>query len=145
MRLAFLGNAFEMGDCVSECLASLVEDLIPTNALTVLDDVPEELRGHEAMKGVTAKVIEFLADMLDKWTESDPPTVSEKDAKQNIVTAFGQSPRASEPVFWREHFPQILLQLLLHLSAPQTPHLGPLSENVGGAVGKRCLAGGDGE
>jgi len=46
MRLAFLGNAFEMEDCVPECLVSLVVDLTLTSALTILDDVPEELHGH---------------------------------------------------------------------------------------------------
>jgi hypothetical protein len=81
MRLAFLGNAFEMEDCVAECLASLVEDLTPTNALTILDDVPEELRGHETMKGVTAKVIEVLTGSLNTMTQSYPPTASEKDTK----------------------------------------------------------------
>lgn len=70
MRLAFLGNAFEMKDCVWECLLSLMDDLNPTNSLTTLNDVPEELRGHEAMARVTAKVVEVLGDMIEEWTPS---------------------------------------------------------------------------
>ena len=58
MRLAFLGNAFEMQECVWECLTSLADDLTPGNVLTAMKDVPEELRGHEAMAGVTKKIIE---------------------------------------------------------------------------------------
>ena len=38
IRLAFLGNAFEMEECVWECLASLADNLTPTDALTILDD-----------------------------------------------------------------------------------------------------------
>ena len=99
MRLAFLGNAFEMEDCVSECLASLADDLAPSNVLTILDDVPEELRGHETMKGVTAKVIEVLADTLNTITQSDPPTASETRKKQELGDALA---KALGPVnhFW---------------------------------------------
>lgn len=79
MRLAFLGNAFEMEECVRECLASLGDGLTPTDALTVLKEAPEELREHEAAVGVGKKVIAVLANALDKWTESDPPRASEKD------------------------------------------------------------------
>jgi len=87
MRLAFLGNAFEMLESVWKCLESLTEDLTPANALSALDEVPEELRGHEAMPGVTAKVVGCLAGVLDKWTESDPPTINQKEQKLGIVNA----------------------------------------------------------
>lgn len=99
MRLAFLGNAFEMEDCVSECLASLADDLAPSNVLTILDNVPEGLRGHETMKGVTAKVIEVLADTLNTITQSDPPTASETRKKQELGDALA---KALGPVnhFW---------------------------------------------
>ena len=53
-----------MEDCVSECLVSLAVDFTLTSALTIPDDVPEELHGHEAMKGVTAKVIACDAGRL---------------------------------------------------------------------------------
>lgn len=46
MRLAFLGDAFEMQGCVWECLASLVDGLTHSDVLTTLEDVPEELLGH---------------------------------------------------------------------------------------------------
>lgn len=88
MRLAFLGNAFEMQECVSECLESLTEDLTPVNILSALDEVPEELRGHEAMPGVSAKVIAFLADMLDNCTQSDPPTAIQNEQKSAIANAL---------------------------------------------------------
>jgi hypothetical protein len=86
MRLAFLGDAFEMQECVWECIASLADDLTHADALTTLDDVPEELLGHEAMMCVVRKVVEALGDALDKWTESDPPTDSQSDLKQKIYT-----------------------------------------------------------
>ncbi len=58
----------------------LRDGLTPTDVPTVLE-VPEELREHEAMKGVTAKVVETLG-------ESDPPTDSEKDTNQDMVDAL---------------------------------------------------------
>jgi len=85
MRLAFLGNAFEMHECV---WASLADDLTHADALTLLDKVPEELRGHEAMAGVTVKVVEILGSVLDKWTRSNPPTASQKDLKQKTIDAL---------------------------------------------------------
>jgi len=78
MRLAFLDNAFEMHECVCECLASLADDLTHADALTLLDKVPEELRGHEAMAGVTVKVVEFLMSVLDESTRANLPTASQK-------------------------------------------------------------------
>jgi len=62
MRLAFLGNAFEMEECVRECLASLGDEVAPTDSLTILEEVPEELRNHEVMKGVVKKVTDILGD-----------------------------------------------------------------------------------
>ena len=91
MRLAFLGNAFEIKSCVWECLRSPIDDLNPTNALTTLDDVPEELRGHEAMARVTVKIIEILAVMIDEWTPSDPPAATDKETKQKIVTPLASA------------------------------------------------------
>ena len=43
-----------------------------------MKDVPEELRGHKAMAGVTEKIIEVLGNMLNKLTQSDPSTASWK-------------------------------------------------------------------
>lgn len=57
-----MGNAFEMQECVWECLRSLMGDLNPANALTTLNEVPEELRGHEAMVQVTIEVVEVLGE-----------------------------------------------------------------------------------
>lgn len=68
-----------------ECLGSLADDLTPMNALTILDHVPEELRGHEALMGLIAELTNFLADILDTWIQSDPPTASEKSFKQQIA------------------------------------------------------------
>jgi len=103
MRLAFLGNAFEMQECVWECLESLKEGLTLTDAVTVLQEVPEELRGHEAMACVTEKVVAILSKALNEFTEFDPPTTIQKDWKQRIGDAlanalgpvnqlFGESP-----------------------------------------------------
>lgn len=88
MRLAFLGNAREMQDCVSECLGSLADDLTPANVLTGLDDVSEELRGHEMMADVIKKIVEFLADMLD----SIRPAHSQPGEEQ---AGHGQGPGTS--------------------------------------------------
>jgi len=62
MRLVSLGNAFEMEECVRECLASLRDGLTPTDALTILEEVPDELHDYEATKGVVKKVIDILGD-----------------------------------------------------------------------------------
>jgi hypothetical protein len=91
MRLAFLGNAFEMKYCVWECLRSLLDDIDPTNALTTLDEVPEELLGHAAMARVIVRVVEVLAAMFDEWTPSEPPTASEKELKEKIVIALASA------------------------------------------------------
>ena len=91
-----------MQECVWECLESLKEGLTLTDAVTVLQEVPEELRGHEAMAGVTEKVVAILSKALNEFREFDPPTI-QKGWKQRIGDAlanalgpvnqlFGESP-----------------------------------------------------
>lgn len=89
-----------------------------------MKDVPEELRGHKAMAGVTKKIIQVLGNMLNKWTQSDPPTASEKQRKLEVANAlakalgpvhifFGQSrwlPDPDEPFY-------ICLSLKTHILA----------------------------
>ena len=75
MRLAFWGNAFEMKGRVWECLGSLMDGMTFADTLTTLDDVPEELQGHVAMPSVIAKVVEVIADMLERWTQSHQPSI----------------------------------------------------------------------
>jgi hypothetical protein len=89
--LAFLGNAFEMQDCVWECLESLKEGLSVLDALTILEDVPEELRGHGAMAGVNEKVVAILSKALNEFTESDPPTAAQKQWKQMVGDALANA------------------------------------------------------
>lgn len=91
MRLAFLGNAFEMQDCVWECLRSVVDDLNSTNVLSALDDVPEELRGHQAMARVTTEIVETLSRMLVVTSYPDSPFASERERRQKIVTALASA------------------------------------------------------
>jgi len=88
IRLAFLGSAFEMQECVWECLASLADNLTSTDALTILDDVPRELCGHEAMTGVVAKVVQVLADMLNSFIF---PTATERDFKRQVTKALASA------------------------------------------------------
>lgn len=71
-----------------ECLGSLTDCLTPTDALTLLDDVPEMLRGHEAMAGVTARVIEVLADEID--TGSYSPTAPQTQTIQKFANALAK-------------------------------------------------------
>ena len=80
-----------MQECVWECLASLADNLAFNDALTILDDVPKELRDHEAMAGVVAKVVEVLADMLNYFTFSDPPTAAEQDFKRQVANALAKA------------------------------------------------------
>ena len=80
-----------MHECVYECVASLADDLTPAEALTLLDEVPEEVRGHEAMTRVKMKVSTVLADGLVTWTESDPPTATQKNRKQKLVNALAET------------------------------------------------------
>jgi len=91
IRLAFLGSAFEMQECVWECLASLADNLTSTDALTILDDVPRELCGHEAMTGVVAKVVVVLANMLSNFISPDPPTAIERDLKRQAAKALAEA------------------------------------------------------
>jgi len=91
IRLAFWGNAFEMEECVRECLEFLVENMTSTDALTILDDVPRELHGHKAMKSVTAKVVDVLADKIDKMALSGPPIALQKHMKENFANALAKA------------------------------------------------------
>lgn len=68
-----------------------MDDLNPANALTTLNEVPEELRGHEAMVQVTVEVVKVLGGMIQGWAHSDPPTASEKEMKQKIVSALASA------------------------------------------------------
>jgi hypothetical protein len=129
MRLAFLGNAFEMHECVSECLGSLTEDLTPANVLSALDEVPEELCGHEAMPIVTAKVVALLGDMLDKCTQSDPPTAIQKEPKSAIVNTLVKALGLVDKLFdqgkWIKFFDNSFYTCL-----PLKPHVLALSPTV---------------
>ena len=128
IRLAFLGNAFEMQECVGECLGSLADDLTPTDALTFLDDVPEELHGHDAMKSVTAKVVEILANRIDerscpqtsgviwngsrKWRSRNLPTKAPGSSMAMILPPPSRTPKLGHcpPADGRS--------TILHLPAP---------------------------
>lgn len=69
---SFLGSAFECPTIKTFLSKSVVsgksahytvaDNMTPTDALTILDDVPKELRGHVAMTGVAAKAVEVLAN-----------------------------------------------------------------------------------
>jgi len=72
-------------------MSSVVSGWTHSDALTTLEDVPEELLGQEAMMCVIRKVIEVLGDALDKWTESDPPTASQIDLKQKTIDALAKA------------------------------------------------------
>ena len=89
MRLVFLGNAFEMEECVRECLASQRR----TDAYRRSYDFGggagrvARLRSDE---GCGEEGDRYLGGRhLDKWTESERPTDREKDTKRNMVNALG--------------------------------------------------------
>lgn len=104
-----------MHECVSGCLASLVDDLAPVDALKLLDELPEELRGHEAMTTVTEKVLDVLVDVLENWTESAPPTVrgtgSSSTHWPKLWIAPTLTPRQPDRNTWNKHLPMCWLRL----------------------------------
>lgn len=66
LRLAVLGNALEFVDCVEECLRSVVTNLTFIEALTCLDEIPEELRPHAAIAGLPTAVIRVIVSKVEK-------------------------------------------------------------------------------
>jgi len=66
LRLAELADAFEFEDCVSECLESLGRGLTLEAAITALDDIPEQLRQHDAIDDLEELVQTALIKEIDK-------------------------------------------------------------------------------
>ena len=91
IRLAFLGSAFEMEECVWECLSSLADNLAFSDALTILNDVPKELCDHEAMTVVVAKVVDVITNMLNSSIFSDPRTAVEQEFQRQVANALGEA------------------------------------------------------
>lgn len=84
MRLAFLANALEFGDCIDECIASLSDKLTLEDALTCLEkDVPEELREHPAVVKLSAKVVDILLRAVGDLTKG----IAEEEDKDDVAIA----------------------------------------------------------
>ena len=67
LRLAFWANAFEFVDCVQECLQSLSEEQLAVgDALSLLEEMPEELWEHEAAMALREKLIKVLMEAVDE-------------------------------------------------------------------------------
>ena len=66
LRLLVLASAFEIDDCVNDCLESLGKRLMLEEAITLCEDVPEEVRGHEAMKELLLQAVKTLTAGIDK-------------------------------------------------------------------------------
>lgn len=56
MRLLMLARAFEMDDCVKECLESLGAGLTLEEVINCLDEIPEEVHEHEGMEELLLQV-----------------------------------------------------------------------------------------
>ena len=131
-----------------ECLASLADNLAFNDALTILDDVPKELRDHEAMAGVVAKVVEVLADMLNCFTFSDPPTAAEQDLKRQVANALAKALGSVDGFFndssclkYRDNSFYTCLPLKFHILALSTQAMEALlaSETLEVATEKKTL------
>jgi hypothetical protein len=71
LRLLVLANAFEIDDYVRECLESLGEGLALEEAINCLAEIPEEVRGHEAMEKLRLQVIKSLVAGIDEVKGGD--------------------------------------------------------------------------
>jgi hypothetical protein len=111
LRLAFLGNALEFHECVNECLESLAEEkLTAQEALTIVDEFPEDLRGHAVVPKLMAHVVEALAAGIDELTgeqkaegakekkAATTQTVTLNDFKKNIKLLSDALTKALGPV-----------------------------------------------
>jgi hypothetical protein len=98
MRLAFLGNALEFVDCVEQCLMSLGEGLNGRIALTVLNDIPEELKDHTIVKNVLKeKVIDILIrDLTALWAIGCMTYADKRLAKGITTTKIDHNTKARE-------------------------------------------------
>jgi hypothetical protein len=65
LRLAVLADAYEMTDCVNECLLSLADGISLEEATTCLDCVPYELRHQPAVKALKDKLISVVAQGIE--------------------------------------------------------------------------------
>ena len=88
LRLAFLGNAFEFVDCVQECLQSLSEeDMTLADALSLLDEMPEELWEHEAALTIRIKIINVLVKERDEQAKRSEEGEEDENAEAAAVAA----------------------------------------------------------
>jgi hypothetical protein len=111
LRLLVLANTFAFEECIVEVLHSLGEDLndLPlAEVITYLDEIPEEVRGHEALGAVKVKVVKGLSKCIEKLVEEEEDLdmtkeeikEAQKEMKQAgnaLAKALGQVCKLFEP------------------------------------------------
>lgn len=92
LRLALLGYAFEFRDCVEEYIASLGEGLTMEDAMTLSDNIPEELHANNSVKNVlNAKIIEALTKGITELQEESAEREEAKKEKTNRMQEAGDA------------------------------------------------------
>ena len=83
IRLASLANAYEFHDTVNECLSAAGEGLSFEEAITCINDLPENLKGTDAAKGLMIKALQALVKGLN-----DPSSIEgmeEGEVKEGVL------------------------------------------------------------
>ena len=83
IRLASLANAYEFHDAVKECLTAAGDGLSFQEAITCINDLPENLKGTNTADGLIEKVVGALVKGLN-----DPFSIvgiGQKEAKEEML------------------------------------------------------------
>lgn len=76
---------------MDECIASVGEELTTKEAMTLLDDIPEELHAHDLVKNVLkCKIVKALAVGI---TELDEEPAEGEEAKKEKSTRMQEGGR----------------------------------------------------
>jgi hypothetical protein len=88
LRLLVLASAFDFQDCIYEFLNSMGDGLSFAEAISCLSDVPDEVQGHAAMATLRLKLVELLAQGIDKLAE-EGKTEQMQQAGDALAEAIG--------------------------------------------------------
>ena len=69
-------------DCTRQCMESFGKDITFDQALSCMDDVPDQLHGHEATKALQLKAIQIISDKLVEMVSEEDSDDEEKEQSE---------------------------------------------------------------
>ena len=91
LRLAQLADAYEMTDCVTECLLSLADNVSLEDAIACLDQVPGRLAAHPATAALKEKLIPIVAQGIEFQATAFFGTPAETEASRDLIARAGST------------------------------------------------------